>query len=114
MGHLRSRFSTHLPANPPVRPQKIRPKSLFRSILPVSPTRSRVCARLRVSPSKHGFCDMGGRGVPPPQSIPLRETNLAAPTRTPAAHAAVAAPIPGHDGAANGATGGVAHVDQFF
>src|SRR5208337_1510563 len=42
------------------------------------------------------------------------ESLLTAPTRAPAAHAAVATAVPGHDGAADRATGGVAHVDQLF
>src|ERR1019366_205093 len=117
MGHLRSRFSTHLPATPPVRPQKIRPKSLFRNILPVTPTRSILCADFRLSPPVFSiFYEQGGggRGVRPIRPFPIWETNLAAPARAAAAHAAVATTVSGHDRAADGATGGVAHVDQLF
>src|SRR5271166_6353123 len=42
------------------------------------------------------------------------EPLLTAPARAAAAHAAVAASVAGHDGAADRATGGVAHVDQLF
>src|SRR5271169_892973 len=37
MGHVRSRFFTHLPANAPVHPPKIQHKSLFWNILPITP-----------------------------------------------------------------------------
>src|ERR1017187_5345644 len=149
MGHLRSRFSTHLSAKTPVLPQKIRPKSLFRNILPLTSTRSIFCADFRLSPPMFSifYEHRGrGRGVRPYTSVPLWETKpgkqiprppcgglvmtnqknhaaaglkarsstLTAPTRTPAAHAAVAAPVPGHDRAADRATGCVAHIDQLF
>ena len=80
---------------------------------------------------------MGGRGVPPPCPLPIPEQILVgakqlrpevspcpprlrgeylltAPARAAAAHAAVAAPVPGHDRAADRATRSVAHVDQLF
>ena len=47
-------------------------------------------------------------------TLKARSSTLTAPTRTAAAHAAVAASVAGHDGAADGATGSVAHVDQLF
>ncbi len=134
MGHVRFRFSVHLPAHALFRLRKVPSKSLFQNILPLSPTRSRFCARFRVSSSKQGFCNMGGGSTSIP-SFPIRETKsreqiprlpggggrarddkpfLTAPAGTPAAHAAVAASVAGHDGAADGATRGVAHVDQLF
>src|ERR1039458_752777 len=77
MGHLRSRFSTHLPANTPVHPQKIRPKSLFRNILPVTLSRSIFCSDFRLSPPMFSiFYEHRGRGggVRPIPSLPLWET----------------------------------------
>src|ERR1022692_2835474 len=63
MGHLRSRFSTHLSAKTPVLPQKIRPKSLFRNILPLTSTRSIFCADFRLSPPMFSiFYEHRGRG----------------------------------------------------
>src|SRR5271165_2079947 len=111
MGHVRSRLLAHLPANLPVRLQKTQPKSFVKRILPLSPTLSRFCAaKPRIFMKTRNF-GVGGRGVPPPQSLPNRETTLTAPAGAPAAHAAVATAVAGHDGAADGATGGVAHVD---
>ena len=37
MGHVRSRFFTHLPANTPVQPQEIPSKFLFGNIFPAKP-----------------------------------------------------------------------------
>src|ERR1019366_8189230 len=48
------------------------------------------------------------------RTLVLPNLALAAPTRTPTAHATVAAPVPRHDRAADRATGSVAHVDQLF
>src|ERR1035441_9986071 len=50
MGSDRFRFFNRLPANTPVRPQKIPPNPLFRNTLPLSPTRSIFCADFRLSP----------------------------------------------------------------
>lgn|SRR5689334_17235909 len=41
-------------------------------------------------------------------------SDLTAATRTPTAHTPVAAPVPGHDRAADVAAGGVAQVNVFF
>jgi hypothetical protein len=49
------------------------------------------------------------RGGPP---CLCDESFLRAPAGAAAAHASVAASIPGHDGAADGADGRVAHVNQ--
>jgi hypothetical protein len=50
MGHVRARFFAHVPAKASVRPPKIPPKSFLLKTLPVTPTRSRICERFRVSP----------------------------------------------------------------
>src|SRR5271167_960395 len=76
MGHVRSRFSTHLPSHTPLHPLKIPPNSFTSRTLPITPTPSNVCAGFRVSPSKQGFSDMGGRGVSLTQSVPIWETKL--------------------------------------
>ncbi len=122
MGHARSRFSAHLPAKAAVHFRKSPCNSFVRKTLPLTPTHSIVCPAKSLSPRKHGICRMGGGGVTIP-SFPIREkklehqiprppcgglvmTNLyqeplRAPTRAAAAHAAVAASVARHDGAAD-------------
>ena len=63
MGSVRSRFFAHLPVQA-VRPPKIPSNSFIHRTLPITPKRSRICARFRVSLSKQVFCEVGGRGVP--------------------------------------------------
>jgi len=70
MGHVRSRFLAHLPAKALVRPPKIPPNSFAKKTLSLTPTLSMFCARFRVSPSKQGFCDMGGGGCTPARYRP--------------------------------------------
>src|SRR5271166_2091049 len=60
MGHVRSRFFTHLPANTPVRPQKIPCKSFRQRILPVTHTRSVAYAQNPANVMKTR--NLGGRG----------------------------------------------------
>jgi hypothetical protein len=48
-------------------------------------------------------------------AIPHRlHSQLAAPARAPAGHAAVATPVPRHDAAAEAVAGDLAHVDADF
>src|SRR5271165_5655463 len=64
MGHLRSRFSIHLPANPPVRPPRIRPKSLFRNHLPVAALFPILCTGNPSYPQQNKDSRGRGEGVP--------------------------------------------------
>jgi hypothetical protein len=61
IGHVRIRFSTHLPANTPVHPQRIQRKSLFRSTLPITALFPLLCAENNPIFNK---TKIGGRGYP--------------------------------------------------
>src|SRR5271166_1674292 len=84
MGPDRFRFLSQPPASVPVRPRKIKAKSLFQNTLPLSPVGSRFCVRFRLSPSKQGFCKGEGEGVHPSRSFPLWEATRDASTQLPA------------------------------
>jgi hypothetical protein len=66
MGHLRSRFSTRLPAETPVHPHKISPKSFVKRILPLSPTGRGICRpNFAISFRNRNLQNAGGgEGVP--------------------------------------------------
>src|SRR5450755_914143 len=69
MGHIRSRFSSHLSANTPVHPQKISRKSFPRRILPITLTRSVFCAQNLPIPMKtRNFSGEGEGGTHPTTS----------------------------------------------
>src|SRR5271157_1429223 len=80
MGHVCSRFFTHLPANPALHLQKIPPKSFVQRILPVTPTRSTVCAQNPANSMKtRNFVGGGGGGVPKPRYFPFRKSKFSHP-----------------------------------
>src|SRR6516162_2841770 len=111
------RFFIHLPSTTSLCLRKLSRKSVVWNDLPISLTRSGFCPRS----ASQVLCfedfpnnrESGYRSA-----LAIRETisclRLAAPARAAAAHAPVTASIAGHDGSADRAAGGVAHVDQLF
>src|SRR5208283_1654274 len=63
-GPVHSRFSVHPPANTPVHPRKIRPKSFIKTILPVTHMGSVACAQNVAISMKTRIRGGGGRGTP--------------------------------------------------
>src|SRR5208337_55206 len=84
MGHVRSRFFTHLPANTPVRPQKIPCKSFRQRILPATHTRSVAYAQNPANVMKTRNFGGRGEGVSQTHSVPLWETTRGTSTQLPA------------------------------
>src|SRR5271166_4828718 len=76
MGHVCSRFFTHLPANPALHLQKIPPKSFVQRILPVTPTRSTDCAQNPANSMKTRNFVGGGRGCPQTKIFPISEIQI--------------------------------------
>src|SRR5208337_1918181 len=76
MGHVRSRFSTHLPAHNPIQPQKIPPNSFVQRILPVTPTRSTDCAQNPANSMKTRNLGGGGGGCPKTKIFPISEIQI--------------------------------------
>src|SRR5271166_5666585 len=66
MGHVCSRFFTHLPVNTPLQPQIIPPNSFVHRILPVTPTHSIACAQNPAILMKTRNFGGGGRGCHTP------------------------------------------------
>src|SRR5271157_1314847 len=63
MGHVYSRFFSHLPADTPVQPQKIQPNSFVKRNLPLTPTRRGIYAHYsRKSVKNEDFTKSGGGG----------------------------------------------------
>lgn len=68
-GPVRSRFFIRLQAHPPIHPQNSPAKPFIQNTLPLSPTRSSVCADFSLSSTKQGIS--GVRGVPIPITNPV-------------------------------------------
>src|SRR5271167_2025238 len=69
MGHVRFRIFAHLPANTPVQPPKIPPNSFVKRNLPLTPTRSRICAQNPAIFMKTRNFGGRGRGYPMPSQF---------------------------------------------
>src|SRR5450755_1590012 len=83
-GLVRSRLLAHLLACTLLRPPKIPPNSFVKRTLPLTSTRSIVCAHVRLSIRKQMLCDMGGGGTPGPilgSVVPLEDDLLAVPAK---------------------------------
>jgi len=73
-GPVRLRFLANFPAKAPVYPRKPPPKSFVKTILPVSPTRRRICAQIPAIFMKTRNFRGRGRGPPLSDIVPFWES----------------------------------------